>query len=150
MLDQIHPGAVRPDLQLVDGRRAEGIRRRQQHLLAVLVQVVGKFADGGRLADAVDADDQDNAGLGGEVERLVARKHLGDDLLERPLDGSRVAQAFFLYLFAQVFTDARRGHRPDVGHNQAFFQLVEKVLVNFGEGIEQCIDLPHHRVPCLF
>ena len=150
MLDQIHPGAVRPDLQLVDGRRAEGIRRCQQHLLAVLVQVVGKFADGGRLADAVDADDQDNAGLGGEVERLAARKHLGDNLLERPLDGGRVANPFLLDLFAQLFTDARRGHCPDVGHNQAFFQLVEKVLVNFGEGIEQRVNLPHHRVSCLF
>ena len=36
MADQLHAGTLRPDPQLIDGRRAEGIRRRQDHPLAGL------------------------------------------------------------------------------------------------------------------
>ena len=77
---QIHLRTVCPDLQLVDGSCTEGICRCQQHLFALLAQVVGKLADGGGLAHPVYSDDQNHAGFGGKVQLAGTFQHLRDDL----------------------------------------------------------------------
>ncbi len=52
-----------PGLQLVGGGGAEGVRGAQHHAAAVGDQDAGQLADGGGLAGAVDADDQQHRGL---------------------------------------------------------------------------------------
>ena len=56
--DDLHSGPVGPLGQLLDGRRPEGILRRQHHPFAAVLQLTGQLADGGGLAHAVDADHQ--------------------------------------------------------------------------------------------
>ena len=63
VLDDFGAGAVAPDLQLLDGGGAKRVGRRQQHGLALRAQGVRQLADGGGLADAVDADHQDDLRL---------------------------------------------------------------------------------------
>ena len=58
VLDDLHAGALRPDGELVGGRCAERVRRREEHTVALLLELGGKLADRRRLADAVDADDE--------------------------------------------------------------------------------------------
>ena len=77
---QIHLRTVCPDLQLVDGSCTEGICRCQQHLFALLAQVVGKLANGGGLAHPVYSDDQNHAGFGRKVQLAGTFQHLRDDL----------------------------------------------------------------------
>ena len=51
-------GAVRPNLELVDSRRAERVSRAEQHLLALRFKAGRQLADGRRLAHTVDANDE--------------------------------------------------------------------------------------------
>ena len=58
--DDGHARTPRPDGQLFGSRRAEGVARGQHHVFALLLEMAGQLADGGGLAHAVDAHDQDD------------------------------------------------------------------------------------------
>ena len=58
--DDIHLRAVRPGLQLWNRCRAEGIRGCDDNLFALMMELGGELADGRRLADPVNADDEDD------------------------------------------------------------------------------------------
>ena len=55
-------GTLAPYLQLLNGRRTEGIRRTQNHLFALPFQPGGQLADGGGFTSTIDADYQNNRG----------------------------------------------------------------------------------------
>ena len=79
--DEVGSGTVGPDLELLLGRRAERVRRSDQHRAAVLGQLPGELPDRRRLAGAVHADDEDHARLAVQAEgRWVAED--GRDLLD--------------------------------------------------------------------
>ena len=54
--------ALGPDLQLLDGRRTEGIGRGDHDLFALHAGAMGQLGDGGGLAHAVDADEEHHFG----------------------------------------------------------------------------------------
>ena len=70
LLDDIGPRPFCPNYQLVHGGGAEGIGRTNHHLLALLAQHGGQFADGCGLTHAVYAHHQHHVWLLAEVERL--------------------------------------------------------------------------------
>ena len=75
LTDHRRPGAVGPHLQLVDGRRAERVRRADPDLPARLAELRSQFADGRGLAGAVDAHDHHHVGLTfGGVEPEILRR----------------------------------------------------------------------------
>ena len=141
--DDLAVGTVRPDLELIRRRRAERIRRTQQHALALALQAVGDLADGRGLAHAVHADDQHDARLRREVERGIAHVQLFDeDLAQRLLDVVAALDALLVYDVAQLFHRVVRDRRAEVGQDQAVLQLVVEIVVN---------GLPHDGVePCFF
>src|SRR6185437_12309552 len=49
LADHVDRGALRPDFQLLNGRRAEGIGSTEQNLSAFAKETVREFADGGGL-----------------------------------------------------------------------------------------------------
>src|SRR5579864_597911 len=51
---------VAPDHQLLDRGRPEGVTGCQQHSIILFLEPVAELADGGRLARAIDANDQDH------------------------------------------------------------------------------------------
>src|SRR5581483_6216283 len=61
--DEVRARTLRPDLELLVGSGAEGVRGGDDDGPAVLGDAVGELADGGRLPGAVDADDEDDAGV---------------------------------------------------------------------------------------
>ena len=82
-LDELRAGALGPDAELLLGRGAERVGRGDDDRVAVLAQAVRELADRRRLAGAVDADDEHDARLAGEVDARRLAEELGDLLRER-------------------------------------------------------------------
>ena len=141
--DDLAARAVRPDLELVGRRRAERIRRAQQHALALALEAVGHLADGRGLAHAVHADDQHDARLRRQVERGVAHVQLfNQNLAQRLLHIVAALDALLVHDVAQLFHRVVRDRRAEVSHNEAVLKLVIEFVVN---------GLPHDGVePRLF
>ena len=56
MLDDLCVGTLAPDLQLVDGSRTEGVRRREQYGFPLSAIIGTQLPDRRRLADTVRTD----------------------------------------------------------------------------------------------
>ena len=84
--DEVGTRALGPDLELLLRRRAERVRRADEHRAAVLAELLRELADRRRLAGSVDADDEDHARAGVEREdRRAAEERLdlvGEGILE--------------------------------------------------------------------
>ncbi len=91
--DEVGARALRPDLELLLGGRAKRVGGPDEHRAPVLVQLARELADRRRLPRAVDADDEDHAGLGGQLERrrlAEERLDLADErVFEVPGDSAR-------------------------------------------------------------
>jgi hypothetical protein len=61
--DHRHAVALAPGLQLRDRGGAEGVAGGQHQAVALVLEAARQLADGGGLADAVDADGEDHEGL---------------------------------------------------------------------------------------
>src|ERR1700747_2271812 len=78
--DHQRAAAPTPDVELVDGGRAEGIAGGEHHRAALGAELGGELADGRSLARAVDADDEgDERPSCADQERLG---HRDEDLLD--------------------------------------------------------------------
>ena len=75
--DDPHPGALAPDLKLLDGRGPEGVRRRHDDALSPLQELRGELARRGRLSAPVDADHQEDQG-DAALTGLEGLPHPGD------------------------------------------------------------------------
>ena len=141
--DDVRARALRPDFELVSRRRAEGIRRRQHDLLALADVTRRQLADGSGLADA---DDQNDRRLARNVERLVVEHIVGQHLAQQVAQlGGRCCLAQ-LGAFFHLGDDLRGGRRAHIGKNERFFQLLEKVGVDFDERREYAVERMAHRV----
>ena len=125
-------GAAGPDAQLLDRRGAEGVAGSQHHLEAVGRELGRELADGGGLAGAVDADDQDHKRLSARVDGERPR-----DGLKRALDLGREdaldlvgADPLLVAPAGDRLADARRRAEPKVGLDENVLEIVE------GSGVE--------------
>ncbi len=150
MFDDLHTAALGPDLQLLDGGSPEGVGSADQDLLALGFEIRRQLPDGGGLPGAVHADDKDDGRAGGELHGLVLPEHIRYDLLQKPLDLSRIGDAGLLDLPPQLVADVLGGNGPHIGHDKDFFQFLQKVLVDLREGVDDPLHLTHHGVFCLF
>src|ERR1700722_12192666 len=125
--DERSAAALGPDLELIDGRGAKRIARRQHHRAAFGAQFRRELADSRGLAGAVDAGDQD------------------DERFYRRIDGQRLRHAaeHFLHLrrhrrldfvrrnrrveapVTQLGGDPVRGLRAEIGTDQLVLDLVD-------------------------
>jgi len=119
-------GARAPDRQLIDSGGAEGVAGHQHHVSALGAEFGGELADGGGLAGAVDAADQNDERPRGDFKRL------GDgaqDLLD--LAGQHGLyfvgrDAFLEAAVAQHFDHACGEIRAQVGADQFVFELLHR------------------------
>ena len=88
--DEARARALGPDLELLLGRRAEGVGGAERHRAPVLAQLLRELADRRRLAGAVDADDEDHRRLVRDVERRRLTEERGDLLRERARELAQV------------------------------------------------------------
>ena len=129
--DDIHPGPSGPDLQLIRCRRTEGIRRAQQHLFPVVLHLMGQLADGGGFAHTVDADHQNDAGLGGKLQLGVAHiQHLHQNVLQGLPHLVGTFEMLHIHLFPELLHGLHRRVHAQIRQNQALLQVVIKIVVN--------------------
>ena len=96
LADQVRLGPLGPDFQLVCRRRPEGVRRAEEALLPAVAQEVRHLADGGGFPHAVDPDEEEDAGGGGDVHLRGAHiQRVHDD---RPQGGADLLLAHELFL----------------------------------------------------
>ena len=134
LADNIRPGPPCPDLQLVRSRRPEGVARHHQDFLALFHQPGSQLADGGSLAHAVDADDQDHAGPGGQVQfRRTYVQHLRQDVLQGVLGLLGGFQVVLPNPLAEPLHGLAGGLHPQVRQDEALLQLVVKIVVQLGK-----------------
>ena len=117
LLDDIRTGSVRPDLELVNGRRTEGIRRRQSNTLSLFDKTCRHFTDGGRFADTINADNQNNGGFGIHLQSLTALQHFSNDLRQQTINHRRVGNASLFDTLTQFVTDFFRGFNAHIAHH---------------------------------
>lgn len=130
MLDDLHAGALRPDGELVGGRRAERVRGGQEHTVALLLELGSELADRRRLADAVDADDEHDRRLRREQEHGVL--HLEDareDLHELLFHLRAGGQLFELDGLAQLGDGLGRRLNTGVGKDERLLKVLKKLLI---------------------
>ena len=146
MLDDVHAGAVSPYVELFNSCRTECIRRRYDYLLALRLEIRRKLAYRGGLACAVDAYHHDNRRLCVKLQLVVAGEHFRNDVAQELLDVRGVGGASALYSLAKFVAYLHGGLSADIGKDQRFLQLVEKVLVYLREAVHQQLQLAHEAV----
>jgi hypothetical protein len=119
--------ALGPRRQLIDGRGAEGVGGPDDDGPSVALQELRELADRRRLADAVDADDEDDGRALGEPERRVElREVLFEGLLEHALQVPRIGRAVAVDLLAQLVDDALGDVGAEVGRQQRRLEVVPR------------------------
>ena len=142
LLDDLHPGPVRPDGQLVGGGSPEGVGGTEQHLFPLLAQLMADLADGGGLTHPVHSDEQDHRRAGGEVQRRLPHvHHVGDASAHA---GARLLHRLDVLVphpAAQFLHQLQSGVHPCVRQNQGLLQLVVKVVGEFRTEAGKDVDL---------
>ena len=135
LADDVAVRTLRPDLKLIGCRGAERVARAQQDLLALIVQLVGKLADGGRLADAVDADDENDRRLCIQLQgRIADVQHIGKNAAQGKLGLVDGLDALLLRGLAQTIHNGLRRVHTEVRDNEAFLKIVIELVVQLTGG----------------
>ena len=125
--------ALAPGGELLDGGGAERVGRAEGHGEVLGDEDAGELADGGGLAGAVDADDEDDAGLAVGAAHLQAAVHGRVDELEQLFAEYGAGVGVRTALDAQPgpqSLDQLGGRRdPDVGGQQGVLDGLPGVLV---------------------
>ena len=99
---------------------------------------MGQLADGGGLADAVDADDQYDRRLCAELQGRIANpQHIDQNLFQRRMDLLAAAQLFFLYPLAQQLHSLAGGLHAHIRQDHALLEFLIKLLVGAGEAVKE-------------
>lgn len=80
VFDDIDARAIRPYLKLIYSGGSECVGSAEDDLFALLFEHSGHFADGGSLADAVDADNKYHGRDSDHINGLAAAEHIGNDI----------------------------------------------------------------------
>ena len=134
LADNGRAAALCPDFQLVGSGSAEGIGCHQHHLLAGIHLLLGNLADGGGLSHTIDTNHQNHTGQGFQFQlRVTHIEHIHQNAAQLLSRFIRLADVLGRYRLAQTVCCLGGGFRAQVSHNQAFFQLIIEIIVQFGD-----------------
>ena len=134
LLDDLHPRPLGPDGELVGGGGPEGVAGAEEDLLPLSLQGGGQFADGGGLAHAVDPDEEDHRGAGGEVQALVSHcQHVLEHPAQTVPHLLLVLELLALHPALELLHRLEGGVHTHVGQDEGLLQLIVKVVVDGGE-----------------
>jgi len=142
--DHGHAVPITPGLQLCDSRGAERVAGRQHQAAAFILVTPRQLADGGGLADAVDANGEDHERLaaGIDLQRLRHRhQHRHQVCTQGAQQRGRIGEFARLHPLAQAFDQLRAGGHPDIGGEQRGLDVVEQVVVEDRVAAEQFGDV---------
>ncbi len=133
VLDHFCSGTIAPDLQLLDGGGAKRVGSRQQDGLALGAEGMRQLADGGRLASAVDTDDENDLRLAINFLHRILLGGIEDGqqlFFQHALQLIDVLHLLAVHFFAQRFQHGRSGRGAKIGREQRGFQIVERIPIN--------------------
>ena len=129
--DECGAGAIRPDIELLDRRRAKRIARGEHDRVPGFAEAARELADGRGLAGAVDADDQDHERLARSHRRRAAARHGARistiDSRSAAISASTSASSLRATRLLQAGEDVLRRFDADVRGQQARLELIERV-----------------------
>ena len=102
----------------------------------------GQLGNRRGLADAVDADDQNDGGLAVQIHRVAGGQLLADDAAQRVQRLLTGFQVFFLDLVVQLVHQTHGAGGADVGQNELFLELVVQIIVDLrvGQRIDDSLE----------
>ena len=133
-----HVVAFAPYHQLLARRGAESVAGREQDFLPLQPVIVGKLADRGGLAGAVDAGQHDHERLvRADIQGYRNRpQHFKQRLTQRFLQFGGLGEALLPGARAQLFQQVGGGRDTHVGGEQHGFQLVVEFLIELASRTE--------------
>ena len=151
MLDDGYADAVRPDGQLFRRCRTEGIAGGEHDRFPLLLVILGQFADSRRLADAVDADDEDDPRPVCFRQGFIVFIEQGDDAFFQIRDDVVAVFDFLRFdtgpdLVQEVF----RRFDANIAGEHDRFQVIVHVVVDLGIAADDGFDILDERVFRLF
>ena len=134
--------ALAPGHQLLARRGAEGVARRQQHRLALGLEVLCQLADGGGFAGAVHARHHDHEGfVRTGVEWLLQRcEQIDQRLLQRVFELHGIGERITLYARAQAVQQGLGRIHTHVGAKENSFEFFIQCGVDFCATTEEFGD----------
>ena len=139
--DEVRIRPLCPDLELLLGCGPEGVGRRDEDAAPVLVELGRELADGGRLAGAVDADDEDHARPSSHVQARRLPEQPRNLLLQGRSEIGAVATSL------QPQDELCSGRYADVGCDQRLLEPLPRRRVAGVEGRDR--DLLGQRAAAL-
>ena len=152
LLDDVHPGALRPDGELLHGRGAEGIGGADHDLLALGRQHRRELADRSGLPHPVRAHDEHHIRLLGEVEGLHGGVVLIDIEQFPDLVADEVHELVHRHILVllhpifQILNHFEGGIHAHVRRQERLFEGVQHVIVHLGlahDGPSQFLEEVH-------
>ncbi len=149
LFDHFDAGAARPDFQLFDGGGAESVGGAEDHAGAFFFQAIGEFADGGGLAGAVDADDEQDARFVGWSSirgvRIGLRgrrcgENFQDLIFQFAFQRAGFYELVLVHLLAQRGEDFLGGAHAEVSAEQRGFELFQQLGIDGAVAREQLFD----------
>ena len=129
--DDIAPGTLAPDLQLLDGRGPKRIGGRQDGLAALVCELFRQLGDRRRLARAVDADDEHDVGAVAWLDHQGPRHRLQrlGDVRRQGRAHVRCRDRLVEARLGQVGGQPRRRRDPQIGLDQQRLQRLQRRVV---------------------
>ena len=109
--------------ELIGGGGAEGIARCQHNATALLFVQAGQLGNRRGLADAVDADDQNDGGLAVQIHRVAGGQLLADDAAQRVQRLLTVPRLDGVVPRPLQVNDHKASDIQFIFHNQYFFSF---------------------------
>ena len=138
LLDDVHPGALRPDGELLHGRSAESVGSADHDFLALRGEHRREFTDGGGLPHPVHAHHEHDIGLLREIEGLHGSVVAIDIQEFSDLVADEVHEFVHGHILVpfhpvlQVLDDLEGGVHAHVGGQQSLLQRIQHVIVHLG------------------
>ena len=109
----------------------------QQHLLALRLAAGGQLADGGGLAHAVDADEEDDGRLAAQVQRRVAHPHhVRQNLLHALPCAFHVLDLLRFGAGTELIDRLESGLHPHVSQDHGFLQIIIKFIIQLRKALK--------------
>ena len=109
-----------------------------------------QFSNGGRLSHSVDSDHKYNGLSLLKFVSSLSHIHLLFDAVNQKLSaGSRFFDMLLFHFPAQILYNLRRSMYSKISHDQSLFQLLIKVLINFGKSVKNTVHSGYDIISCL-
>ena len=139
MRDHRHAVALAPGLQLLDGGGSESVTGGKHEGALLEQQAVGKLADRGGLADAVDADHKDHEWLlSTYIKRQFDRlEQLNQALAQRIEQVAGIRKLAPGHALAQVVDNFSRSADANICGDQAGFEFIKQIVIKYRVACKQ-------------